>query len=376
MKIGILSLVYQNWNFGGLLQGYALEQTVRKFEKDASQLRVSRTEIDNSLKGRLMYIAKGNKPMADFIERVKALKDKRDLRNFRRFQRDYIGFEQYYNSKTIFKANKVYDCFIAGSDQIWNPKKFGKNVVSMFGLMFANRNKKKIAYAASVGAEQAIEQNQDLFRAILDNLDYISVRELTARDILQKYTEKKVELVLDPTLLLESKEWSGISVKPEGHGEYIFSYFLRERQNMHDNQMKSIANIINRKHLCISDDLGCYVREGDVQISDAGPCEFIGYIQNSTMVFTNSFHGMVFSIMFHRPFWVFLRNKTSDVKSMNNRVVDFLKMLGLENRIISDGALPDLEALNTPIDFEKTDEILSAKRSESMVWLEHAIHAE
>ncbi len=374
IKVGILSLVYQNYNFGGMLQGYALNYILNKY-CNANQIRISRSSLNLKTKrGLVMSVLKSNKLFADISDAIKSINDSRDLKNFKHFQDELIDFSGYYNSKSIVKANSKYDCFVVGSDQVWNTEKFSLDVIRMFGLLFASINKKKIAYAASIGAERTISKHCELFTRIMDNIDYISVREQAAKEALSKYTTKEIKVVLDPTLLLMKDEWLNVTNMPELNEPYVFSYFLRETNNRHDEQLKSILrNCGNYKNICIADEDKKYIGHNGFQVKNAGPQEFLGYIFKADYIFTNSFHGMVLSILFHKNFWVFKRNKDSDKKSMNNRIYDFLKMLGLEERIIEDGVIKSKEELQKDIDFSRVDKVLIQKREESLEWLYKAL---
>ena len=91
---------------------------------------------------------------------------------------------------------------------------------------------------------------------------------------------------------------------------------------------------------------------------------------------TNSFHGMEFFVLFHKPFWVVKRHKDTAEDSANNRIVDFLKMFHLEDRLLEDGEFPDEQRLAEAIDYERVDRILAEKRTESLGWLKDALAEE
>ena len=242
-----------------------------------------------------------------------------------------------------------------------------------YGLTFANKDKKTISYAASIGSEKTALGKEALYHEMMSAIDHISVRETAAKDYLQPLTDKPVQVVLDPTLLLSSEEWSAIAAERQVSGNYLFSYFLEEKQP-HKDQLFALADVLQLPIYCISKIHNIYTRsETDHQILDAGPREFLSYIQNADCIITNSFHGMVFSVLFHKPFWVMKRFKDTDEKSMNNRITDFLREFGLEDRLLEDGETPDTERLYRPIDYDRVDRILEKKREESMKWLEASL---
>lgn len=371
--IGILSLVYHNWNFGGMLQGYALSTALEKNGYCERQIR-NTWEIING-KWLIRIVKKfvfQSRFLFDLFDRYARRHDARELGNFRSFEK-IIPFSGFFASTNIEKSNNKYDCFIAGSDQIWSMKFQNEQTLQMYGLLFAEKGKRKISYAASIGSERAAHGHEDLFRKILDNLDYISVRENAARDFLQPLTEKPVAVTADPTILLTKEEWNKIAITPHEAGKYAFVYFLGEKDNRHDRELHHILDLLQLPMTCIADEVAVYPRRQDRQILDAGPREFVGYVKNAEVVLTNSFHGMVFAVIYNKPFWVFKRNREDDTASMNNRVTDFLAEFGLESRLIQNGEFPTKERLNEKIDYASVNQIIQKKREYSIDWLKSAI---
>lgn len=374
-KIGILSFVFHNWNFGGMLQGYALSMTLKKNGYYARQIRNTWKSVNGKF---LIRIGKRlifqSRFLFDLYDRYARRNDARELRNFRSFEK-MIPFSSYFASTNIDKSNKKFDCFVAGSDQIWNVNYRNEQEIRMYGLLFADNSKRKISYAASIGAEQTAFGHELLFREILSNMDYISVREKAAKEYLQPLTDKPVAVTADPTLLLTKKEWDEIAIMPDGTGEYAFAYFLKEKDNRHDRELRYILDELQLSMICIADEVAVYPRRQDKQILDAGPREFVGYIKNAEVVLTNSFHGMVFAVLYNKPFWVFKRNLDHDATSMNHRIMDFLEELGLENRLIQNGEFPAKEKLGEKIDYVSVNQIIEKKRAYSIDWLRNAIDA-
>lgn len=378
--VAILSLFYHNWNFGGLLQSYALNRAIDILQCSPQHIPIDLTYDysyqPHSMKTIAVRLLSTFRPTNDMLERIYYGQfhsdDSRDLRAFRSFHSHCIkACRSCYSPISIGKLNRQYDVFVAGSDQIWNPVFFSDTELKLFGLTFADSSKRTISYAASIGSEKAAIGKEDLFHEILKGLDYISVREQAAKDFLQPLTDKPVTVVLDPTLLLTQEQWREILPNKGTRDSYTFAYFLTEEDNSHAQQMWQITDQL--PIWCISDEDGRYCREQDRQIWDAGPIEFVNYIANAEMVATNSFHGMVFSLIFRKPFWVMKRFKDTDEGSMNNRITDFLREFGLEDRLLEDGEVPDAERLRRPIDYDRVGRILEQKRAESLQWLENAL---
>lgn len=376
-KVGIVSK-YRSLNYGALLQCHAMCAALEKLGFVGEQLRFNR--IAPPAKGRAIW-----EWLRFWIYRFSWLRTLGSRLLYWRFPRDKY-FQQFYKSiphsrryygtpQAIRDAGRQYDAFLAGSDQVWNPGTLTGVSRTVYGLHFVDSAKRKLSYAASIGAEEAAAGKQDMYQEILDGLDFISVREKSAQQFLQPLTDKPVTVVLDPTLLLAEREWDKLAIGPGGDQPHMFAYFLDERDNRHDAQLHQIANALGLPLRCIADEPGRYPRSGtsDKQILDADPREFLGEIRDAEMVFVNSFHGLVFSILFHKPFWAFKRNRDDDRGSMNNRITDFLAEFGLSDRLLENGEVPSLEKLRTPIDYDAVDRILEEKRAFSLNWLKTAL---
>lgn len=256
---------------------------------------------------------------------------------------------------------------------MWNPEFWSDRLLRVFGLTFANKNKNTISYAASIGSEKAALGKEELYQEMMGAIDHISVRETSARDFLQPLTDKPVQVVLDPTLLLDSEEWSSVSADRLVSDNYIFSYFLEEKQP-HNDQLFALADVLDRPIYCISKPVGIYTRpETDHQVLNAGPREFLSYIQNADYVITNSFHGMVFSIIFRKEFWVFKRYREQEKDAANHRITDLLDKIGLNDRLLLDDEIPDIDKLNQTINYDLVEKRLEELRDHSFDWLKNAL---
>ena len=254
------------------------------------------------------------------------------------------------------------DAYIAGSDQIWN-QQIPLEERKIFFLDFVKKAK-KISYAASIGRDTIEEQEKQQISQLLDRFDAISIRENTGVKLYQPLTKNKIENVLDPTLLLNCNEWDEIAKTPNIKKDYIFSYTLGADRNILDN----IDSISEKLNIGITE---IYYKKNFkneiTNINDAGPKEFVGLIKNAKYVVTNSFHGMVFSILYKKDFWVFTRGK------MNSRIYDLLEILDLKDRIIeSDTNINEID-LNSKIDYNKVYQQLEKERKKSIDFLKNAL---
>lgn len=262
-----------------------------------------------------------------------------------------------------------YDIYITGSDQTWSPK-IGFSPVLF--LDFAPKHAIKAAYAPSLGVT-ALTDNQSVY--ICDKLqkyDFLSCREAIGSEILEKITGRKVETVLDPTLMIHSGEWRQYSVKPNIKDKYILCYFLGDRDYYRDyvDQLAIQTGFpvyyipVNWKDFKKSNNL----------IWDVGPSEFLGLIDNAEYVCTDSFHGTIFSLNFHREVRVFVKHTGYVAGGDNSRLFDILNRLGLEKQLITEYT-KGVAIVDSRIDYSNVDNLLSAERDKSSKYIETIVNS-
>lgn len=343
ITVGIVTIISNN--YGNRLQNYALQEYLKTFNCKVKTIPVSNITVK---KIRLWI----KKTISIFFSQ--------------KWNIQFESFIRYINWAT-FKTEKNrnnYDIYIAGSDQIWNPN-FPFNSDREF-LTFAPPNK-RVAYAASIGINQLPESEKSRFSARLANFKMISVREENAADIVEDLIGIRPKVVIDPTMLLTTKQWENILQKSliKISKPYIVKYFLGKHNSWIDKKIEGYS----KKNNLIIIDINCPPKE---LINLIGPIEFVSLIQNSEIVCTDSFHGTVFSILYHKKFVVFPRKEESSSGNMNSRIDTLLKIFTLNNRRAY--TEKELEVLlDAPVSFDNADIILQQKRSEAQAFLENAI---
>ncbi len=213
------------------------------------------------------------------------------------------------------------DLYIAGSDQIWNPL-FQNGKDPAFFLDFVPEGKRRISYAASFAVESLEKQDADRMKPWLEKLDDVSVRETSGVALLADMGIKGVQVV-DPVFLLPRESWERLAVQPHMQ-DYILVYDFDNNP-----KVKEIAQAISRqtgkKIVSLFP-----VDWADAVWADAGPCEFLGAVQNAGIVLSNSFHATAFSLIFQKDFYVV--NRTEGI---NARMKDLVGDLGLADRLIN-----------------------------------------
>ncbi|MGL4850143.1 MAG: polysaccharide pyruvyl transferase family protein [Clostridium sp.] len=286
--------------------------------------------------------------------------------NFREFLSQNIVLSRRCQVKSsLFELNEEYDAFICGSDQIWAPTIFNPR----YFLDFVKENRKKIAYAPSIGLSKVddIFVKKEMTNLIAD-FGSISIREEQGKKIIKELTGREAKVVLDPTLLLDSTEWDEIGQVTKKDEKYVLCYFLGQNEYY----WKSVVEIATKLKLKVKI-IPVFEKDksrGFEHIDGVGPKEFLNLISNASVVCTDSFHGTVFSINYNRPFYTYERFSAKDKNSQNSRIYNILNMLNLENRLVKErqNIVYSLEC-----DFEKANKVLKLKRKESIFYLEEAL---
>ena len=337
MKVGILTF-HDAHNYGAVLQAYALKKYIKKIGYEAKIINYHHKNIPDG------YPKKNNEKRWE---------------KFNKFIKELIDNEEkvYTNEKQLEKLN--IDYWICGSDQIWNTELtigFNKG----FFLDFKTKGK-KISYAVSMGKNELPKEQEEDFKNSINKLDNISVREEILQKYAQKFTDKKVEKVLDPTLLLEEKDYEDL-IQKNNYGEYILIYALvpDERLTKVANKMAKERNI---KLIELNDKkIQNYFCE---QVSEAGPSEFLTLIKNAKAVITNSYHGTIFSIIFQKEFYTINRKSNN-----NSRMENILKIVDMEDRLISE--IEEIQNIGVQ-DYKKAFDRLKKEKENSIKFLKEAL---
>lgn len=329
-------------NFGAVLQCYALQKAISKFGIKTNVAKFKDPAFKNSYK--VLYISKRPSKMIKYLRQAPS--------NFIRKQIFNKFRNQYFNMSSDLCG---FDYYICGSDQIWNMDiTCGYNPMYFCGVDSDNKKAVRFSYAASIGKSKLDEKEKEVFSDALNKLDYISVREDSAKEMIQCLTSKEIQVMPDPTLLLERSEW-GEFLNRKNNGDYILIYSICNSQKVFDFseeisskyslpiiEIKLVADINKKK-------------SSHKVIDDIGPIEFINYINNAKYIVTDSFHGTVFSLIFNKEFYSIVP------LGLGSRVRYLLNRIGLTERLISSD---EYSICTTKIDFAVVNEKLNEMRLE------------
>lgn len=329
--IGIFTL-NDNLNYGNRLQNYAVQKVLMQYGLPGN--------MNNRYQNKSQFLKYVLWEICPVIEKLCC---KKSFRIYR-----FLSFNRCMN---YFGVHKKCDYYIYGSDQIWNPDYADDKMISP--ITEPNKN---IAFSASVGIEEIEEKHCQMFKIGMSHFNAISVREKQAAELIKRFTDKHVHILVDPTMCVTCDEWRGISKKPAKRlpEKYLLLYFLGELSK-------------NRKMQIFE-----FAANNDLQVIDLkdknwsemiGPSEFLYLIDHASFFLTDSFHGCVFSILFQTNFLT-MKREGSD-KPMNSRIDHLLSLFCLEDRKIE-----NIYNFNIDIDFSRTDKILDNERKKVKEYLD------
>ena len=370
MKKKILIITFNKaHNYGAMLQEYAL---LRILLKNNSVEVLNYNDINISKNYKCFGFGYGN-----IIQRIKQIlkyiifykRNRQRYNAFKKFESENIVLttQEYNNLEKLNTTTLDYDVLITGSDQVWNPA-ITNGLSDVYTLNFGSTQVKKISYAASVGNASNIIKYKNQYLEKLNNLSYISVREVSAKLALSEvFPNKKIEVVLDPTLLLTKEEWtSSLPNETENKIKYILTYEVEENE-----EFVKVANYLSEKtgYKIVHFSQRNKNRLKNILYSayTSDPFEFVSLIKNAEFVITTSFHATVFSIIFNKKFWTVPHIVTG------SRVIDLLEMLNISNRAVKSLVEFKTKDYNEMIDYKKVNKILANERNKSLKWLSDAI---
>lgn len=289
---------------------------------------------------------------------------------FNQFVQDEIT-QQFFSHRKLVKTAKgeEYVKFICGSDQIWCSTTL--YVDPLMYLRFAPKNK-RIAYAPSIGRDFIPDYNRRRMKKYISEIPHLSVREKEGQRLIKELTGLNAEVVLDPTLLRQKNDWDELKVEPNIQEKYLLCYFLDAPSKETQEQIFHYAKEKNLEIVALGNVLSICEEKGlKVTYPDCGPKEFLGWIDKTEVVVTDSYHGMLFSVLYEKQFWAVERAYQQYDQSSRQKTV--LDMFGVNGRYLAQGAEIPLEGED--IDYQKIGKILANERMRAMDFLKKSIES-
>ncbi len=358
MKIATLTF-HRAYNYGGVLQAYALQQALTGLGHDVDVLDYRCPTIEATY--RLLQTRTPAALVKSVLRLPASVKKKKAFQAFRD-QRLKVSPVKYLPSN-LGAANDCYDAFVVGSDQVWNPGITGAD--GAYFLDFVSEGKIRVSYAASLGTMGLDESQERHVKANLGKFSAVSVREDSAVALVSEYAKTPVAQVLDPVFLLGADEWSALA-STKARNPYVFAYSLHE-----EGVYSFAARIAEREGLDL-----VYVPfkrslsfDGE-RVEGLAVEEFLGLIKDAAQVVTDSFHVSSFSLLFERQLSVFLKGGHGALAGMNGRLLSLLEVAGVsDERIVDSAAALDRE----PIDYARVREALEPEKSRAFEFLRGAL---
>ena len=349
MKIGILTYHRSN-NYGALLQAIALREVLARDGHDVffidywpsyhrhmyALFSFASMMSRNGVRGKLGYLK-------FCIINYRHRKERKD--NFNNFIDKFI-------LPYISSTDETYDVIVHGSDQIWrkqpelgtyNPVYFGKHCINA---------KQKVSYAASMGILPTVQSDKEFLKELIANLNGISVRESDLMSLVKDLGFDNTFHVLDPTLLQSLDFWETKFNLGKSNEHYALYYMLQDSFNLSALRDYSKEKGLKLKVICKPRS-----HESEDMIVTADPQNFLQLVYGADIIFTSSFHGLAFSLIFHKPFWASYVSKVG-------RAMSLLSLTGLEQRLLSPNSIIPEDSL--PIDYNSVDVKLKNARDESL----------
>lgn len=279
--------------------------------------------------------------------------------NYEKFDRFYhdqfVRTSQKYTSKNFDKiAKEGLDGFICGSDTIFCPDEFGFD--DGYYANYEVMKGKSVSYAASFGDPHFTEEAYQILNERIKNFRALGIRENKMIPYLKSHTLIPVQRTIDPTLLLTTEDYDEIIDEVPEYEPYLLLYSRR-----HSPQMEAYAEKLAEEHGWKIVEISLRATNGErghIMRYDAGVEEFLSLVKHAEYVVTNSFHGMIFSVQFRRPFVIFSREQC------DNKILELLELFGLSDRMLINGT-EQFEA----IDYDSVHRSIALARAKSLEFL-------
>lgn len=342
--IGIVT-VYGSENCGSFLQAYALTSSIEQLQAESVCIQYKFSDNQSSLKkfGTTSFktIIRGN-----FAALCKIIQ-----------KRKY--FKRAIRTLKIEPINTPIDFCILGSDTIWDiSNSFFHNHQDFFwGTQFENA--KIISYAPSVGFSKKEDVEKcDFIRDALSNMSAVSVRDQNSRELLQPYCDKEIQIVCDPTYLLDRADYDSIA-KPTELNNFLFLYYYGKMSSDYREAIQTFAKKNGLKTVTF----GSVNSWCDISLA-YDPLLFLSIYDKADCIITNTFHGTVFATIYEKRFAV--------IKNDKPKILDVLEMCGMSDKMTR--TTDDISAiLHSDFDYVVTRQNILREREKGLQYLKKAI---
>lgn len=352
-KVGVISN-YDIQNYGNRLQNYAVCNVLEKLGFEPYTLIKSDMSYEPYVlmgkKARLKYL------IYSILNPAKAKAMRRQFGYPNRVNHFY-AFEKLFPHMDIRKNDewRSLDYYALGSDQVLHPFYVEKMEELSVSNLSEEQLGRTVMISPSFGVSNIDTELYPTYRSFLSKVNSLSCREKEGAELMQRICGREVPVVIDPTMLLTAEEWRRVSASIQAKKPYILKFFLGDEPQHTTAAIDAYAKEHDLEVRKLLD-------EQDVDTYFAGPSEFLWLVDHAQYICTDSFHGSVFSILFHKKFFVFPRSGMG--KTMGSRITTLLDTYGLENRLVDEKIFWEQE-----VDYGPVEQILNRKREEYREYL-------
>lgn len=370
MKIGQVTMYGDN--YGACLQAYALQQVIKNKGHDIKLVKyhqATRNSGGGSSKiQRIMRL--GVAGTIKYFRERKYIELRKNA--YKQFRNQCLEFQEgeWYRDDDLTKLNEEFDAFVCGSDMIWS-EEFSEDW-DFFFLNFAIKEK-CFTYAPSFGKNQLSNRNKTKVAEYLKDIRRIACRENAGANLVRSLGRSDAIQVLDPTMLLTKEEWcERISDKSRIIEEpFVFAYLFGDatpkRKEFFNRVDKQIGKMCSLPKFTKKE-------QNAFPVQGIGPWDYLRLFRDAEFIVTDTFHGLMFSIIFRKPFVVLKRTDGSNWAKYSDRMTSTLEMFGLSERYIEDTA-EDLSIYKN-LDYNSYEEIISSKRLYSLDYIDSILDGE
>ena len=368
--------LHMTQNYGASIAAACLEDTVRRLVPQNYIVQTIRYENEYSFSAhpikRLSENIRDSEGVGKYIRSLISPKPpvytQERAAHFNAFHFQFLNRTQPMDNAALQRCADNDVALICGSDVIWHTKRIASRKAYAFGLNFGKDETTRIAFAPSIDSvdDKILRRKKRLYRKRLKRLDHVSVREADSVDFVRSAVRKDVTQCCDPAFLYTAEAYDEMIRRadcPPADDAYLYVYILDQNDHVaeyakrfaKEKGLKIFYYAPNYSHAFSPQDVCC--------IAD-GPSEFLYRIRNAAYVMTTSYHCVVFSLLFQKPFLTFTRN------SRSVKTPDLLRMFGLSDRLVRTN---EEKNIDDPIDFDAVQQTISRMREHALAYLEHAL---
>jgi hypothetical protein len=378
MKIAILTYPLNN-NYGNLLQAYALMIVLKKMGHDVWFIDLQRSPLQRDILSTHLAFLKKNVKKYMLRREVFSIIPSKDDRNIEleniitwQYTRPFVDKYLCPKISPIYSSEELitiidkfnFEAFIAGSDQIWRPKYMRNFLKTTYFDFLKNKKVKRLSYAASFGTDEweytpkLTKECAELIKAF----SAVSVREDSGVILCKKHLGVDAQWVLDPSMLLDKEYYINLIeiAQIKQRSEDLFCYILDKTS-----EKQKIIDTVSKQLALTPFYMGIKQNEKKIENKIFEPVEtWLRGFYDAKFVITDSFHGMVFSIIFNKPFLCYVNEKRGKA-----RFESLAKQFGLEEQLVSSGNDFSTDKINSVINWTRVNEEIDKRQKDSLDFL-------